>query len=187
MGFCQACGHATQIKTPAGDHIARQVCDQCGWVLYDNPKIVTACIATWQDKVLWIQRATEPKRGSWAIPSGYMETGETPEQSAARELFEETRAVIHPDALRLFLIGSLPSMNQVYLVYRGELSSPVFETTPEASQVALLNYAEAQFDHYAYPEVAEPIHRFYQDHQRGSYGVYTGQYIDGRHTLTQVN
>jgi len=75
MGFCQACGHTTQLKTPVDDHIARQVCDQCGWVLYDNPKIVTACIATWHDKVLWIQRATEPKLGFWAIPSGYMETG----------------------------------------------------------------------------------------------------------------
>ncbi len=75
------------------------MCDACQFIAYDNPKILVACIASWQDKVLWMKRATEPQRGYWAIPSGFMESGETPEQAAARELHEETRAHIDPASL----------------------------------------------------------------------------------------
>tara|TARA_R110001599_G_scaffold353885_1_gene602463 strand:- start:35228 stop:35347 length:120 start_codon:yes stop_codon:yes gene_type:complete len=36
-----------------------------------------------------VQRNLEPKRGLWAIPGGYLESGETLAEGAARELREE--------------------------------------------------------------------------------------------------
>jgi 8-oxo-dGTP diphosphatase len=42
-----------------------------------------------RDKVLLIQRARKPYFGMWSLPGGRVEPGETPEQTAQREVLEE--------------------------------------------------------------------------------------------------
>jgi ADP-ribose pyrophosphatase YjhB (NUDIX family) len=42
------------------------------------------------DRFLLVERGREPSRGRFAFPGGRIEAGETPEQAARRELFEET-------------------------------------------------------------------------------------------------
>jgi 8-oxo-dGTP diphosphatase len=41
-------------------------------------------------RLLLVQRGNHPNRGSWSLPGGRVEPGETPEQAAAREVLEET-------------------------------------------------------------------------------------------------
>ena len=43
-----------------------------------------------EPKVLLIQRGSEPYKGCWAFPGGFMNMDETTEQCAIRELQEET-------------------------------------------------------------------------------------------------
>jgi len=173
-------------QVPTGDHRERLMCGACQFIAYDNPRILVACIASWQDKVLWMKRATAPQRGCWAIPSGFMESGETPEQAAARELHEEARAQIDPDSLKLYLIGSIPEISEVYLVYRGELAQPHYRTSKEAMEVALYTQTDAPWDEFAYPDIAEFMQQFYLDHKAGRYGVYAARYVEGIHTFTKV-
>ena len=180
------CGHAIKRQVPTGDHRERLMCSACGFIAYDNPKILVACIASWQDKVLWMKRATAPQRGCWAIPSGFMESGETPEQAAARELHEETGALIDPDGLSLYLIGSIPEISEVYLVYRGELAEPHYGPSEEATEVELYTQTDAPWDEFAYPDVAEFMQQFYLDHESRSYGVYAARYVEGIHTFRIV-
>ncbi len=66
-------------------------CPKCRWINYLNPLPAVACLV--QDKmarVLLIKRNVEPNIGEWALPSGFIEIDETPEQAAIRELEEET-------------------------------------------------------------------------------------------------
>jgi mutator protein MutT len=47
-------------------------------------------------RALLIRRANEPRQGEWSIPGGMVETGETLEYAAVRELQEETGLVVRP-------------------------------------------------------------------------------------------
>ncbi|MCF8367143.1 MAG: NUDIX hydrolase [Bacteroidales bacterium] len=52
--------------------------------------IVMMCSFENQTKVLLIQRGNEPFKNKWAFPGGFIELEETLEESAKRELEEET-------------------------------------------------------------------------------------------------
>ena len=78
-----------------GDEHDRLTCADCGFIAYENPKIVVgAVVALDRDSVLLCRRAIEPRRGFWTIPAGYMELGETAAEGAAREAWEEAQARI---------------------------------------------------------------------------------------------
>lgn len=73
----------------------------------DRPYISTDCIVFDEsDRVLLIRRKNEPFRGQYAFPGGFIETGETAEDSARRELMEETG--IEAGDLRLLGVYSDP-------------------------------------------------------------------------------
>ena len=48
-----------------------------------------------KDEVLLIKRKNYPFAGHWALPGGFIDPGETPEQAAIRELEEETGLVVN--------------------------------------------------------------------------------------------
>lgn len=61
---------------------------------YPRPSLTADVVALLLDegglRVLFIRRGNEPFKGSWALPGGFCEPGETVAQAAARELTEET-------------------------------------------------------------------------------------------------
>jgi ADP-ribose pyrophosphatase YjhB (NUDIX family) len=66
-------------------------CPECPFVLYENPASAAAGLVLDLDRrVLLVQRAIEPFKGHWALPAGYQEMDETPAQTAAREILEES-------------------------------------------------------------------------------------------------
>ena len=58
------------------------------------------------DEVLLIKRGKEPKKGTWSIPGGHLNVGETLKDGAIREIYEETNLIISEleflDAVDLF-------------------------------------------------------------------------------------
>lgn len=60
---------------------------------YPRPAVTADCVVMTNEplpKVLLIQRGSDPFKGAWAFPGGFMNMDETTEQCAIRELEEET-------------------------------------------------------------------------------------------------
>lgn len=55
-----------------------------------KPFAVADCAVVKDNKILLVKRATQPFKGSWTLVGGIMETGETIQQTAVREVKEET-------------------------------------------------------------------------------------------------
>ncbi|MBC8527753.1 MAG: NUDIX domain-containing protein [Candidatus Cloacimonetes bacterium] len=87
--YCIKCGNLLSDKKEGGK--VRKKCDSCGWTYYENPVPACACvIVNEKNEILLIKRKVEPAEGCWALPSGYIEIDETPEETAVKELEEET-------------------------------------------------------------------------------------------------
>jgi ADP-ribose pyrophosphatase YjhB (NUDIX family) len=173
--FCFDCGQPLALNTLGADR-SRLHCRACGYVHYENPKILVSCLASWGDKVLWMRRAQEPYRGLWSIPCGFMEQGETLAEAAARELFEETRVQLAPESLSLYVLGSLTWMSQVYVVFRAQLSSSDCSAGDEALEVGLFSEREAPWSSFAFPQSEAPTRQFYRELASGKFGMYMGEY-----------
>ena len=119
MNYCSHCGAAVALKIPENDNRPRFVCDSCDTIHYQNPKIVAGALPVWGEQVLLCRRAINPRYGLWTLPAGFMENGETTEQAAARETWEEATATL--GNMQLYTVVSLPYISQVYMMYRAEL------------------------------------------------------------------
>jgi 8-oxo-dGTP diphosphatase len=100
---------------------------------YPRPALTVDCVVFARDgddlQVLLIQRDKDPFAGGWALPGGFVEEGETLEQAARRELYEET-------GLSAIAIEQLHTFGQPGRDPRGWTVSVVY--------VALVNRADHQ-------------------------------------------
>ena len=126
--FCLQCGTALQWLTleEDGGPKERQRCPACGWTHWNNPTPVLAAIIECTDRegqVLLARNAAWPGR-MFALITGFMEAGETPEEGITREVMEETSLQV--DALKLVGVYDFQRMNQVIICYhalaRGEIN-----------------------------------------------------------------
>ncbi|MCQ8783671.1 NUDIX hydrolase [Mangrovibrevibacter kandeliae] len=139
------------LRTPQGDERPRRVCDHCGFVAYDNPKIVVGAVVRHASRILLCRRAIAPRRGFWTIPAGYLELEETPEAGARREAREEANAAIRLE--RLLAVYSVPRISQVQLIYRAVLEHPAVSPGIESLEVRLFEPGEIPWDELAFPSV----------------------------------
>jgi ADP-ribose pyrophosphatase YjhB (NUDIX family) len=143
--------HPFARAIPEGDDRERLVCGECGFVLYDNPKIVVGSVARWGDKILMCRRAINPRRGFWTLPAGYLELNESTQAGAVREAWEEARAKIAIETL--LAIYDIPRISQVQLIYRAQLVDEAVAAGPESLEVALFGWDEIPWDEIAFPSV----------------------------------
>jgi len=138
-------------KVPPGDTHERLVCTDCGFIHYENPKLVVGSVCVWSGRILLCRRSIEPRSGYWTIPAGFMEAHETTIQGAEREAWEEAQAKIEIDSL--LGIYDVPRISQVQLLYRARLLSPDVEAGDETSEVALFEWDDIPWDELAFPSV----------------------------------
>ncbi|MES9993585.1 MAG: NUDIX hydrolase [Candidatus Thiodiazotropha sp.] len=180
MKFCCHCGSEVGVKVPEGDNRPRYVCESCRSVHYQNPKIVVGCIPVWEQQILLCRRAIEPRYGLWTIPAGFMENGETSQQGAARETWEEACARVEIDGL--YTLFNLPHINQVYLLFRSRLLDLDFAAGDESLEVRLFEQQEIPWEKLAFPVIKESLKLYYADRESGSYPLRGGTIVRAAET-----
>ena len=86
--FCPFCGGLLTTKVDTG--LLRKHCDACQWTYYPHVGASITGVIVRDGKVLMVKRRHEPFKGTWMFPSGFVEFGEHPEETAIREVQEET-------------------------------------------------------------------------------------------------
>ncbi len=167
MKFCSECAHAVTLTIPPDDNRPRFVCNQCGVIHYQNPKMVIGSIPVWDlegdPQILLCRRAIEPRIGYWTLPAGFMENNETTTDAARRETEEEAgaRVALHD----LFSLINVPHVHQVHLFYRATLLDLDYQAGIESLEVKLFAEADIPWSDIAFPTVSETLRAFFADLQ----------------------
>lgn len=154
---------AFEQKIPLGDDRPRMICGKCGFVAYENPKVIVGAVCTSADgRYLLCRRAIEPRSGFWTMPAGYMELTETSEEGARREVWEEAGAKVEIDAL--LAIYNISRISQVHMIYRARMITDAFASGIESLETKLFAWDEIPWDDLAYPNVRWSL-RYHRDLQ----------------------
>ena len=183
MNYCSHCGAPVSHRIPGGDNRPRYICDACGAIHYQNPRLVVGCLPVWQDRVLLCRRAIEPRLGLWTLPAGFMENGETSAEGAIRETLEEAGARV--ELLGLYSLIDIPDISQVYMLFRARLLDLDFAAGEESLEVALLDEAEIPWDRIAFRTVQTTLEHFFVDRRAGQFPLHVG-HLDRRPVLDQT-
>lgn len=133
--YCPRC--ATPMAN-ADDHgTQRPTCPACGYVWYRNPVPAAGVVLVEHGRVLLVKRRWDPRAGSWCLPAGFMEAGETPEQTAVRELEEETGVIAQLTGLFGVYAGfDDPRVRAVLILYTGVATGGTLHAGDDASELA---------------------------------------------------
>ena len=175
MKFCSECG-SDQIKKeiPKGDNRLRSVCGNCGTIHYRNPKVITGCLPIWRDKVLLCRRAIEPRKGYWNVPAGFMELGESAEEGAAREVWEEAEARVEIEsALTIF---TFTKFSHVYIQFVGKLIDGKYGIGEESTEVQLFAEEEIPWSEMAFESSTFALKKYFEDRKNGMQQTHLGSF-----------
>jgi len=136
--FCPACAAPLawiELEEDGGPK-ARLRCASCGFTHWNNPTPVLAAVVECTDRqgqVLLARNAAWPGR-RFALITGFMEAGESPEAGIAREVAEET--ALHVDAVTLIGVYDFQRMNQVIIAFHAAARGEV-RLSPELAEYRL--------------------------------------------------
>jgi len=173
--FCNSCGASVTHRIPDGDTLSRAVCDACGTIQYENPKVVVGCVPVMGERILLCRRAIEPRYGLWTLPAGFMENGETAAEGAMREALEEANARIEIE--ELYTVFSVPHISQVHMMFRARLLNEDVSAGIESLEVKLVTAGEIPWDRLAFTVVRRTLEHFLADRERGTFAPLFGDIL----------
>jgi ADP-ribose pyrophosphatase YjhB (NUDIX family) len=95
--YCPMCATPLTRSIVSDDGISRVLCPSCGWVHYPTNVTVVCTLVKYGDRIVAILPSECPPEMPAALPAGHGEYGESPEQAAIREAFEETGLIVEID------------------------------------------------------------------------------------------
>ena len=128
--FCAHCGGRLEIRSPKPAERPRPVCTACGVVVYLDPKVAVGTIIPYEDGIVLLRRAIQPGYGKWVFPGGFVDRGESLEDAAAREAWEEVG--LRVETAGLVGVYSYREYPVVILVYRARVIGGTLKAGDEA-------------------------------------------------------
>jgi NAD+ diphosphatase len=136
--FCPLCAAPLSMIAQAedGGDKRRLRCAACNWTHWNNPTPVLAAVIQYQDRILLARNAAWTGK-MYALVTGFMEAGESPQEGITREIKEETNL----DVKEVNLIGvyDFQRMNQVIIAYHA-LAEGEVRLSPELVDYKLYQY-----------------------------------------------
>jgi NAD+ diphosphatase len=136
--FCPNCASPLEFIAQLEDGGAKERlrCVACGYTHWNNPTPVLAAVIEFDGRILLARNAAWAGK-AYALITGFMEAGETPQEGVAREIKEETNL----DVRELNLIGvyDFQRMNQVIIAYHARAEGEV-KLSPELVDYKLYDY-----------------------------------------------
>jgi NAD+ diphosphatase len=87
LNYCSSCGRELILKTLL-DGSKEKWCPDCGHVFFDEPSPAVIVAVTNSDRIL-LTGSVGWKYAHWGLVAGHVESGETAEETAMREVHEE--------------------------------------------------------------------------------------------------
>ena len=138
LRFCSSCGG--RLEPVVRDGRTRAACTLCGMIHYVNPIVAAGALVGVDGQVLLVRRAVAPRKGCWALPAGYAEVGEHPEETALRETFEETGVRAELDGLlAIMTFGGGREPFGVLLLYAAHATSTATCAGDDASEACFFS------------------------------------------------
>ena len=164
-------------RIPPMEDRERAVCSQCGYIDYLNPVNVVGTIPVWAEAggaptILLCLRNIEPRRGFWTLPAGFQEMGETTQDGAIRETWEEAGARVELQGL--FSIQEVLHVGQVHLFYRARLMDLDLAPGVETIENRLFAIEEIPWDDLAFHTVRATLRAWADDHGEGEFRLHSG-------------
>ena len=133
--FCPRCATplALLAQLEDGGEKARLRCPACDFTHWNNPTPVLAAVIEYGGQILLARNAAWPGR-MFALITGFMEAGETPQEGITREIHEETH--LTTNALNLIGVYDFQRMNQVIIAYHAVATGEV-RLSPELAEYRL--------------------------------------------------
>jgi NADH pyrophosphatase NudC (nudix superfamily) len=136
--YCPQCAGPLAMIAAAedGGPKERLRCAGCGWTHWNNPTPVLAAVIECADREgrLLLARNAAWTGRRFALITGFMEAGETPEAGVAREVAEET--ALEVQALKLIGVYDFQRLNQVIIAYHA-LACGEIRLSPELAEYKL--------------------------------------------------
>jgi ADP-ribose pyrophosphatase YjhB (NUDIX family) len=163
---CFSCGGKLERQYVPTEQARRHVCQKCGQITYLNPKIVAGLIPVMPDgRLVLLRRNIEPALGRWSYAAGFQEMGETVEQAAAREAWEEIAAQV--DVGNLVGIYSYEDAGVVTIVYEGRVKRGERPSISlEAKEVAFFKRSEIPWKDLAFRSTTEALKDWMKKNRR---------------------
>ena len=146
--FCPRCGGPLATRLLKFGEPPRLVCDGCGFVFYQNPKVAACTISVLDGGIVMLKRTIEPARGKWVFPGGFVDRGESVQAAAVRETREEVN-------LRVSLTGILDayclgSHEVVVVVYAADVIGGELKACDECDEVKAFRPESLPWDELAF-------------------------------------
>ena len=127
--FCPNCADPLEhiVSLEDGGETTRLRCVACGYTHWNNPIPVLAAVIEYNGQILLARNAAWPGK-MFALITGFMEAGETPQGGIEREIAEETSLKTHE--LNLIGVYDFQRMNQIIIAYHAVCSGEV-KLSPE--------------------------------------------------------
>lgn len=142
LSYCPVCGGRLAESELSGR--VRQHCAdaECGYVFWDNPVPVVAAIVEHRGKLVLARNVKWPQK-MFGLVTGFLESGESPEEGVLREVKEELD--LDGEAAQLVGLYPFPRMNQLLLAFHVRAAPGEIRLNEELAEYRELDPGEVRY------------------------------------------